>query len=128
MTIYEFRKESGEIVEENYAFGKAPHLGEEVEIEGHGLCTRIFSSHVQTRERKTVGAFASQTIDPHDAKRLGHKHFDDDGSPVFMGKTDAEEFSKKSEGMYPYDALPTVSEIAAKRRPWKEVARRKGLL
>ncbi len=126
MTLYDFKTADGELVDADFPFGEAPHLGETVELEGHGLCTRVVSNHL-VGAQVNVQPFASQTIHPDDARELGHTRFDKDGSPVFANRREAEDFSDRSEGQYVYGAMAAKAEKAG-RLPAKELARRRGLL
>lgn len=116
----------GANVELEYAMSDAPAYGALIDHPQHGPCRRLLSPS-QSGAKRTVQPFVGRQFPPGTAQRLGHKHVDRHGQPIFRGRKDAEEFAARSDGEYVYDGMPARAETRH-RTPAKELARRRGLL
>lgn len=111
MPTYQFEAPDGSLVERDYPFGEAPHLGETVELDGV-TCTRVISDHLAVAKR-TVEPFTAVTLPPW---APGAPRYETDrsspfyGQPKFKSRAEAEEFQARSGGRFTYDGLPPACE------------------
>lgn len=111
MPTYQFQAPDGSIKEQDFAFGKAPPLGETLEIDGVP-CVRVISEHLAVPKR-TVEPFVAVSVPPWEP---GARRYVTDrsspfyGQPMFAGRKEAEEFDERSGGKWTYDGLPPAAE------------------
>ncbi len=109
MPTYQFESPDGSLVERDYPFGQAPHLGETVELDGVP-CVRVISDHLAVAKR-TVEPFVSVSLP---AWAPGAPRYEQDpsspfyGQPKFKGRAEAEAFARRAG--YTYDGLPPECE------------------
>ena len=94
MTSYEFeRVADGARVEADFPFGQAPHLGEVVELAGHGACRRVMPE-LQGRaepDRRHISRSLPPWV-PGAPRYVTDPRSLDYGQPVFYTKAEIERF------------------------------------
>ncbi len=125
MAIYVFLSREGDVLERSYPMGKAPKIGEIIEVDGTEYArapTIPQAAVVKSLHFKAHSLPTMESMEP--ALREAVPAFDRDGTPLFSSKKEVEEFSGVSrrlfdkgevEEYFVYGDAPTGKEVRDKR-------------